>query len=109
MCRVRFNPFIRFMIDRRGCGWLSCRPRTPRIGPRGFGMRRRRLPAFAIDLCEPRRLLSTTYYVSPTGSDSNAGTSPASAFQSIAKVNALDLEPGDQVLFQGGQTFSGAI
>src|SRR5438093_2493380 len=69
---------------------------------------RRRLRTFAIDLCEPRRLLSN-YYVSPSGSDSADGTSPATAFKSIARVNALDLDPGDQVLFEGGQTVTGAV
>jgi hypothetical protein len=54
---------------------------------------------------EPRLLL-TTYYVSPAGSDSFAGTSAAAPFQTIAKVNSLDLNAGDKVLFQGSQTFA---
>lgn len=46
------------------------------------------------------------YYVSPSGSDSNAGTSPCAPWQSVAKVNAAHLQPGDTVAFEGGQTFT---
>jgi hypothetical protein len=49
----------------------------------------------------------TTYYVSPAGSDSNAGTSTGLPWKTIAKVNATSLNPGDSVLFQGGQTWTG--
>ena len=55
---------------------------------------------------ESRQLLSTTYYVSPAGNDAATGTSPQAAFRSVARVNALDLQPGDQVLFEGGKTFA---
>ena len=48
---------------------------------------------------------STTYYVSPSGSDSNSGTASA-PWQTIARVNRASLQPGDTVLFQGGQTCS---
>jgi hypothetical protein len=52
---------------------------------------------------EPRRLL-TTYYVSNSGSDAANGTSPATAWQTVAKVDAAQFNPGDQILFQrGGQ------
>lgn len=46
---------------------------------------------------------TTTYYVSSSsGNDGNSGTSPGSAFRTIAKVNTLNLQPGDQVrLFCG--------
>jgi parallel beta helix pectate lyase-like protein len=48
----------------------------------------------------------TTYYVSASGSDSNSGTSPAQAWQTVGRVNRQSLAPGDAVLFAGGQTFS---
>jgi hypothetical protein len=60
---------------------------------------------------EERTLLST-FYVSPTGNDSNNGLSSASAWQTIARVNqqaAAGLQPGQQILFQGGATFSGNL
>jgi len=49
------------------------------------------------------------YYVSPSGSDSNTGTSPAKAWRTIDKVNKINFEPGDQILFEGGKTFYGTI
>jgi hypothetical protein len=58
-----------------------------------------------LEAVEPRTLL-TTYYVSPSGSDSDAGTSSGTPFKSIAKINSLNLNPGDNVLFEGGQTFN---
>jgi hypothetical protein len=51
----------------------------------------------------------STFYVSPTGSDSNSGTSTSAPWKSIGKVNAKDLNPGDVVLFKGGSTFSGEV
>ena len=46
---------------------------------------------------------ATVYYVSSsTGNDGNSGTAPGSPFKTIAKVNTLNLQPGDQVrLFCG--------
>ena len=52
---------------------------------------------------------ATTYYVSPAGSDSNNGTSPGSAIQSLGRASGLQLNPGDQVLLQRGATFSGKL
>jgi hypothetical protein len=43
-----------------------------------------------------------TFYVSPSGSDSNSALSPGSPWQTIAKVNGTALLPGDTVLFQRG-------
>lgn len=79
------------------------------------GMRRRLLLATIILVASPVAVLSTTsagttpntYYVSPTGSDTNAGTASA-PWKTIGRVNNAALSPGDTVLFQGGQTFSGA-
>ncbi len=51
----------------------------------------------------------TIYYVSPSGSDKNAGTSPTKPWATINKVNSKGLNPGDQVLFQGGATFTGSL
>ena len=50
-----------------------------------------------------------TYYVSPTGNDSNNGRSPNTPWQTIAKVNSTTYIPGDTVLFQGGQFFAGNL
>ncbi len=63
-----------------------------------------RSPVFA-EALERRRLLSgTTYYVSNTGNDLNAGTSVDAPWQTVTKVDATSFVPGDTILFQrGGQ------
>ena len=52
---------------------------------------------------------STSYYVSNSGNDSNNGTSTSTPWQSITKVNAATLSPGDSVLFNRGDTFYGTL
>ncbi|MFC7668706.1 right-handed parallel beta-helix repeat-containing protein [Hymenobacter humi] len=52
---------------------------------------------------------AATYYVSSTGNDALAGTSVGTAWRSTARVNNATLQPGDRVLFEGGQTFQGGI
>ncbi|GEM_PF-4908669 len=50
----------------------------------------------------------TTYYVSNSeGNDNNSGTSEATPFKTIDKVNQLSLKPGDKVLFKKGDTWIG--
>ncbi|WP_426059353.1 hypothetical protein [Hymenobacter sp. B1770] len=56
-----------------------------------------------------RPLLASTFYISPSGSDMQAGTSVATAWRTIAKVNATAFQAGDKILFEGGQTFTGGI
>jgi hypothetical protein len=50
-----------------------------------------------------------TYYVSPQGNDMQAGTTVGTAWRTIARVNTATFQPGDRVLFEGGQTFTGSI
>ncbi len=42
------------------------------------------------------------YYVSNSGKDSNAGTTPETAWQTINKVNKFNFSPGDRILFKRG-------
>lgn len=51
----------------------------------------------------------TTYYVDPAGNDSNNGTSSATPWQTISKVNAQTFLPGDQILFKAGGVWSGNL
>ena len=53
--------------------------------------------------------VALTYYISPQGSDAQAGTTVGSAWRTIDRVNAATFQPGDRVLFEGGQTFVGSI
>jgi Right handed beta helix region len=62
--------------------------------------------AHTAQLTHAARVSGTVYYVSPTGSDSNSGTSPKQAWQTVHQVDRAQLNPGDEVLFQGGATFS---
>ncbi len=50
-----------------------------------------------------------TYYISPQGDDNNTGTSPSEAWQTIDKVNQMIFQPGDQILFEGENTFTGTL
>ena len=50
-----------------------------------------------------------TYYVAPTGSDDNDGTTQAKPWRTIGKVNKAALHPGDSVLLEGGKSFSGNL
>jgi len=53
---------------------------------------------------------ATTYYVSSTsGSDANSGTSSASPWQTLAKVNAQTLAPGDSVLLRRGDSWNESL
>ncbi len=54
-------------------------------------------------------LNATNYYVSASGSDSNAGTSEDKPWKTLAKVNSFTLKPGDQILFKRGDSWVGTI
>jgi hypothetical protein len=49
---------------------------------------------------------SRVFYVSLYGRDSNSGTSPARPWRTIARADEAILQPGDKVLFKGGESFS---
>lgn len=48
------------------------------------------------------KIKGKTYYVSTSGSDSNDGTTPEKAIQTLAAVGGLPLQDGDAVLFERG-------
>jgi hypothetical protein len=49
---------------------------------------------------------AATYYVSSsTGNDDNNGLSTGAPFKNISKVNSLNLQPGDRVLFKCGDVW----
>ena len=52
---------------------------------------------------------ATSYYFSTSGSDANTGTSSASPFKTLIKLNTLVLNPGDSIFFKCGDTFRGQI
>ena len=67
-------------------------------------------PAVAVNAEGQNTATGTTYYVdSENGNaDKNAtGTSKDDAFKTLAQVNAVNLQPGDQVRFKKGSVFNG--
>lgn len=59
------------------------------------------MPAVPVSAKGAEAASGTTYYVdSKKGKDSNAGTSESEAFQTLDKVNELDLNPGDTILLK---------
>jgi hypothetical protein len=54
-------------------------------------------------------LWAAEYFVGADGDDAAAGTSAATAWRSIARVNEVQLHPGDSVLFQAGKEFTGNL
>ncbi len=52
---------------------------------------------------------ATDYYFSNSGSDANSGTNESSPFKTISKANALQLVPGDRLLFKRGEIFRGEL
>ena len=67
------------------------------------------LLSFVLLLALAGTTLGTTYYVSPSGNDGAAGTSPSTAWKTTNKVNSTTFSAGDSVLFEGGQSFSGGL
>lgn len=59
------------------------------------------------------RRTGKTFYVSPAGDDTNDGLSPKTAWKTTGKVNEIAWEPGfapgETILFEGGQSFTGTL
>jgi len=51
----------------------------------------------------------TTYYLSPGGSDKNAGTSPTKPWRTLGKASGVAFSAGDRLLLQGGSIFLGRL
>ncbi len=49
------------------------------------------------------------YYIAPDGNDAANGTTAATPWQSLGKVNAYTFQPGDQVLFKAGGSWTGEL
>jgi hypothetical protein len=51
----------------------------------------------------------TTYYIRPGGNDTAAGTSPATAWRTLARASQAQLLPGDRLMLCGGHSYSGTL
>ena len=54
-------------------------------------------------------MVGNSYYISVDGDDSNSGLEEGKAWLTIDRINKQDFEPGDRILFRGGDTFQGTI
>ena len=83
-------------------------PKRSNPGAGAADARPRAIPASAMrPVAVPApRIIRVAYFVSPSGSDRNPGTSPERPWRTVARVNRAHLAPGDGVLFEGGQRFS---
>lgn len=50
-----------------------------------------------------------TFYVSPSGADTNSGLTEAQAWKTLSKVNGYTFQAGDVIRFQRGGTWSGGL
>ncbi|MBX9853644.1 MAG: hypothetical protein K2X86_18015, partial [Cytophagaceae bacterium] len=54
--------------------------------------------------------LGQNFYIDPTeGNDNNSGQSPATAWRSLAKINATIFAPGSKILFEANGSWSGQL
>ncbi|WP_214370093.1 right-handed parallel beta-helix repeat-containing protein [Pseudonocardia sp. H11422] len=57
----------------------------------------------------PPAATGRTYYLSPAGDDDADGRSPATAWRSLDRANAVAFRPGDALLLEGGARFTGTL
>lgn len=55
------------------------------------------------------KVKATEYYVSPSGNDSNSGTSVQAAWRTLDKVNIIDLNLADKVFLEAGHDYPGNL
>ncbi|QGQ95108.1 right-handed parallel beta-helix repeat-containing protein [Paenibacillus psychroresistens] len=68
------------------------------------------MTATALSFPEQAKAAGITYYVdSSQTNDSGNGTSPATAWKSLTKVNSITFLPGDKILFKSGGTWTGQL
>ncbi len=68
------------------------------------------LAGAGIVAAQPAAAANTTYYInSATGNDSAAGTSPATAWKTLAAANSRTFGAGDQILLARGGSWTGQL
>ena len=68
------------------------------------------MPAVSVNAEGQNTATGTTYYVDSKNGNANknaTGTSEGDAFKTLKQVNAVNLQPGDQVRFKRGSVFNG--
>ncbi len=64
---------------------------------------------YKLMLAKKSKAKSITYYISTRGRDDNNGKSPEQPWLTIDKINKTAFNPGDSILFEGNQTFTGNL
>lgn len=72
-------------------------------------MRKQSIICILFFFCLSAVAQNKTYYISHDGNDINDGLSTSSAWSSLSHINTIDFKPGDEILLEGGQVFSGTI
>lgn len=67
------------------------------------------LTILSILFCYTVNAASIVYYVAANGNDAANGTSQATAWQTLAKLNTITFAPGDNILFNRGDVFYGSL
>jgi hypothetical protein len=67
------------------------------------------LSALALALTAISLPAATYYFDADGGNDLNTGTAPDQAWQNLSKANSHAFQPGDQILLQRGDSFTGKI
>ena len=75
---------------------------------RGFSLAELLAGAFFTWLAAPLAN-AADYHIDPAGNDSAAGTSEATAWKSLSKVNATTFQPGDNIRFKRGGVWQGTL
>lgn len=70
-----------------------------------------RVLLLSVALCTTFLAHATVYYISSAGNDTHTGTTPATAWRTIDRLNqdTYSIVAGDQVLFERGGTYRGTI
>ncbi|MBD8869392.1 right-handed parallel beta-helix repeat-containing protein [Nocardioides donggukensis] len=67
------------------------------------------VPGAAVPAAAGTADASTSYHVSPGGSDQADGTSPETAWRTLERASAAVLTPGDRLLLRRGAAFTGRL
>lgn len=66
-------------------------------------------PMSDVSAASQEKAAQTTYYISNRGDNQNSGTSEGEAWQTLDKLEDVELQPGDSVLFEAGSVFQGFL
>lgn len=66
-------------------------------------------PMSGVSAASQEKAAGTTYYISNRGDNQNSGTSEGEAWQTLDKLENVELQPGDSVLFEAGSVFQGFL